>query len=97
MAGDDAGWQEDLARSLEPFLGCLSHPARRRLGPLCIAGLIGPGERKSVRSPWRNASEWAATTACPISSRPASGGPNPWKRGSCVEPTGWSAGPTPTS
>jgi len=49
MAGDDAGWQEDLARWLEPFLGCLSHPARRRMCPLYIAGLIGPGERKSVQ------------------------------------------------
>jgi SRSO17 transposase len=45
----DAGWQEDLERWLAPFLAALSHPARRRMCPLYIAGLIGPGDRKSVQ------------------------------------------------
>lgn len=49
MAGDDAGWQADLERWLAPFLDRLSHPARRRMCPLYIAGLIGPGDRKSVQ------------------------------------------------
>ena len=42
-------WRDDLRRWLEPFLAGLSHPARRRMCPLYIAGLIGPGDRKSVQ------------------------------------------------
>ena len=42
-------WQDDLVRWLEPFLVALSHPARRRMCPLYIAGLIGPGDRKSIQ------------------------------------------------
>ena len=45
----DADWRNDLGRWLEPFLAGLSHPARRRMCPLYIAGLIGPGDRKSVQ------------------------------------------------
>lgn len=47
--GIGEGWQTDLERWLEPFLAGLSHPARRRMCPLYIAGLIGPGDRKSVQ------------------------------------------------
>ncbi|HEX6103166.1 MAG TPA: IS701 family transposase [Alphaproteobacteria bacterium] len=49
MALDRAGWEVELERWLEPFLGHLSHRARRRMCPLYIAGLIGPGDRKSVQ------------------------------------------------
>lgn len=42
-------WRTELERWLEPFLAVLSHPARRRMCPLYIAGLIGPGDRKSVQ------------------------------------------------
>lgn len=42
-------WRTELERWLEPFLAGLSHPARRRTCPLYIAGLIGPGDRKSVQ------------------------------------------------
>ncbi len=49
MAGHDAGWRADLERWLEPYLARLSHPARRAMCPLYVAGLIGPGERKSVQ------------------------------------------------
>jgi SRSO17 transposase len=49
MDGDGNRWREDLERWLEPFLAHLSHPARRRMCPLYIAGLIGPGDRKSVQ------------------------------------------------
>ena len=42
-------WRDDLKRWLDPFLAGLSHPARRRMCPLYIAGLIGPGDRKSVQ------------------------------------------------
>jgi len=49
MAGQDAGWQADLEGWLEPFLSHLAHPARRAMCPFYVAGLIGPGERKSVQ------------------------------------------------
>lgn len=42
-------WREDLERWLEPFMSVLSHPARRRVCPIYVAGLIGPGERKSMQ------------------------------------------------
>ncbi len=45
----DEDWRIDLERWLAPFLVKLSHPARRRMCPLYIAGLIGPGDRKSVQ------------------------------------------------
>ncbi len=47
MAADD--WHGDLSRWLQPFLTALSHPARRAMCPLYVAGLIGLGERKSVQ------------------------------------------------
>ena len=47
MTGAD--WQEDLGRWLAPFLSHLGHKARRRMCPLYVAGLIGPGDRKSVQ------------------------------------------------
>src|SRR5918993_3549524 len=42
-------WQEEVRRWLAPFLGHLGHKARRRMCPLYVAGLIGPGERKSAQ------------------------------------------------
>jgi SRSO17 transposase len=48
MAANET-WRIDLERWLEPFVAGLSHPARRRMCPLYIAGLIGPGDRKSVQ------------------------------------------------
>ncbi len=47
VAGLD--WRSDLERWPEPFLAGLSHPARRRMCPQYVAGLIGPGDRKSVQ------------------------------------------------
>ena len=38
-----------VERWLEPFLSRLAHKARRRICPLYIAGLIGPGERKGFQ------------------------------------------------
>ena len=43
------GWTTELERWLEPFLTRLAHKTRRRMCPLYIAGLIGPGERKSIQ------------------------------------------------
>ena len=38
----------ELERWLKPFLERLGHKARQRMCPLYVAGLIGPGDRKSV-------------------------------------------------
>src|SRR5215212_8661896 len=42
-------WESALQTWLEPFLAHLGHPARRRMCPLYVAALIGPGERKSLQ------------------------------------------------
>ena len=42
-------WEHELRSWLGPFLTHLRHPARRRMCPLYVAGLIGPGERKSLQ------------------------------------------------
>jgi hypothetical protein len=42
-------WHDELDDWLEPFLTRLGHKARRRMCPRYIAGLIGPGDRKSVQ------------------------------------------------
>src|SRR5258708_1543317 len=51
-----AAWDDDLLRWLAPFQARLGHKARRRMCPLYVAGLIGPGDRKSVEP---MASRWA--------------------------------------
>src|ERR1700757_1651472 len=48
MVGTRLNWTEELARWLAPFLARLGHKARRRMCPLYLAGLIGPGDRKSI-------------------------------------------------
>jgi SRSO17 transposase len=45
----DADWQGDLERWLSPFVAALRHRTRARMCPAYIAGLIGPGDRKSVQ------------------------------------------------
>lgn len=42
-------WRKDLDVWLAPFLSALGHKARQRVCPAYIAGLIGPGDRKSVQ------------------------------------------------
>ena len=42
-------WQADLDRWLVPFVAALRHKTRARMCPLYVAGLIGPGDRKSVQ------------------------------------------------
>jgi hypothetical protein len=44
-------WHDELEAWLEPFLDHLGHEIRRRMSPLQIVRLIGPGERKSVQPP----------------------------------------------
>jgi SRSO17 transposase len=46
MGGD---WQGDLERWLAPFVAALRHKTRARMCPAYVAGLIGPGDRKSVQ------------------------------------------------
>lgn len=48
MSANEA-WRAELERWLVPFLSALSHPARHRMCPAYVAGLIGPGDRKSVQ------------------------------------------------
>src|SRR3954454_22115401 len=47
--GGSGDWTRALQTWLEPFLARLGHPARRRMCPLYVAGLMGPGERKSLQ------------------------------------------------
>src|SRR3954467_14739406 len=44
-----AKWEDELERWLKPFLDRLGHRSRQRMCPLYVAGLIGPGDRKSVQ------------------------------------------------
>ena len=49
MVGKILDWRKELERWLEPFLARLGHKARRRMCPVYISGLIGPGDRKSIQ------------------------------------------------
>ncbi len=44
-----ANWDEALGEFLKPFVALLGHKKRRQMCPLYVAGLIGPGERKSMQ------------------------------------------------
>ena len=45
----DGYWRSDLETWLAPFLATLRHKTRARMCPVYIAGLIGPGDRKSIQ------------------------------------------------
>ena len=49
MVGRTLDWKRELGRFLKPFLARLGHKARRRMCPLYVSGLIGPGDRKSIQ------------------------------------------------
>ena len=49
MESAKSDWEDGLGRWLKPFLERLGHKARQRMCPLYVAGLIGPGDRKSVQ------------------------------------------------
>jgi SRSO17 transposase len=49
MVGKTSDWKEELGRFLKPFLARLGHKARRRMCPLYVSGLIGPGDPKSIQ------------------------------------------------
>jgi len=42
-------WRNDLEKWLKPFVAGLRHKTRGRMCPAYVAGLIGPGDRKSVQ------------------------------------------------
>jgi len=48
MVANDS-WRQDLETWLAPFLADLTHLAQRRMCPAYIAGLTGPGDRKSIQ------------------------------------------------
>lgn len=45
----DRNWHADLERWLAPFSAALRHKTRGRMCPAYVAGLIGPGDRKSIQ------------------------------------------------
>ena len=49
MARTTLDWKGELGRWLKPFLNRLGHKSRRQMCPLYVAGLIGPGDRKSIQ------------------------------------------------
>jgi SRSO17 transposase len=49
IVGTRSDWKDELGRWLKPFLDRLGHKARRQMCPLYVAGLIGPGDGKSVQ------------------------------------------------
>src|SRR5271167_798335 len=49
MVGTTSNWEDELRGWLKPLLDRLGHKSRRRMCPLYVAGLIGPGDRKSVQ------------------------------------------------
>src|SRR3979411_2315145 len=49
MVGARLNWEDELGGWLEPFLDTPGPKARRRMCPLYVAGLIGPGDRKSIQ------------------------------------------------
>ena len=45
----DTDWRGELDEWLAPFVAALRHKTRGRMCPAYIAGLIGPGDRKSIQ------------------------------------------------
>lgn len=45
----DTDWRGELEDWLRPFVAALRHKTRSRMCPAYIAGLIGPGDRKSIQ------------------------------------------------
>jgi hypothetical protein len=82
MRSTPSNWEDELGRWLKPFLDRLDHKARRRMCPLYVAGLIGPGERKRRR---------ATTISWIILLLPGSGMRRHWRLNCSFKQTGWSA------
>jgi SRSO17 transposase len=50
MVKAGSGWGIELEKWLQPFVERLGNKTRRRMCPAYVAGLIGPGDRKSVQA-----------------------------------------------
>ena len=79
MKGSRTDWEGEFRGWLQPFLDRLGHKARRRMCPLYIAGLIGPGDSKSI-GPMAERLAPVATIVCIISLRMGSGTPDRSRR-----------------
>ena len=87
-------WRSDLEIWLAPFLAALHHKTRARMCPAYIAGLIGPGDRKSVQ-PMAACAGDASYDQFTISYRVSSGMPRRWRQCSWQKRTHKSAGTMP--
>ena len=87
MANAMSNWEDDLSGWLKPFLDRLGHKARRRMCPLYVAGLIGPGDRKSVQ-PMAERLRRVIMISCIILLRLASGMRRRWRRSCSFKRTG---------
>jgi SRSO17 transposase len=94
MFGGDE-WQADLEHWLAPFLNLLSHPARRAMCPRYVAGLIGPGDRKSIQ-PMAHRLGMTSHDRLHHFVSAGTGMPGLCKRNWSRKRIGWSAGRTPT-
>ena len=81
MVGTPSNWEDELRGWLKPFLERLGHKARRRMCPLYVAGLIGPGDARAF-SQWRSGLHLAIMFSCIILFRVASGTRRHWRRSS---------------
>jgi len=78
MESARSDWEDELGCWLKPFLERLGHKARQRMCPLYVAGLIGPGDRKSV-APSPSGLRRAAMIGCTILLRLVSGTRLRWR------------------
>ena len=90
MVGRTSDWRDELGRWLEPFVERLGHKARRRMCPLYVAGLIGPGDRKSVQ-PMAERVAPGDYDQLHHFSRTGSGTQLRWSLNCLSKPTSWSA------
>jgi hypothetical protein len=72
MTAATLDWKSDLEGWLKPFLSLLGDKRRRRMCPVYVSGLIGPGDRKSI-SRWPSGLRPVVTINCTILSRLGSG------------------------
>jgi hypothetical protein len=84
------GWEDELERWLMPFLDRLGHKTRQRMCPLYVAGLIGPGDRKSVQ-PMAERLATGNYDQLPPSLRTVSGTRHRWRQSCSTRPTDLSA------
>src|SRR5215813_9671391 len=87
MENTRSDWEDELCRWLKPFLERLGHKARQRMCPLYVAGLIGPGDRKSVQ-PMAERLRRAIMISCTILLRLASGMRRHWRQSCSFKQTG---------